>query len=937
MLKKIKWKKVLKWTGISFLLILIFLALIPILFKGKILDEVKRIANEELNATVDFDDVEITFLSTFPNLTVSITDVSLEGKGDFERITLYSAIDTRLTLDLWTVMFGDEMKINSIILDQPKIHLLTLEDGRANYLDIIIPDSTKEEPDEPTKFKLALDEFKIIDGEIIMDDKMYGTKISMHHIDHLTSGEFTEEEYDMETATKIASLSYEEGAGYLLKEVEFGYDAKLHVLSKEDEFTVTFNDNKLSINELVTSFEGFYSMFNGYDNMDIKLDGETISVKSLLSILPGAYTQDFASVKATGDLIFDLHLKGRMDDKILPGITFNLGLTKGSVKYPSLPGTITNIGLDFHLKKPEEKDLNSMVVSGKGIHMNLGKNSIDAFFAASNLMIDPNINAGLLAKLKLEELKNFMPMDENESYAGNLDANIKMKGKVSDLENENYDAFQASGYMKMDQINIVTSAVPRPIQIPSGELLFRPQDLQLTHLDLLIGESDIKLDGTIENYLPYMFHEGILKGGLNVNSNLMNYSDLVAESTDTTEVESVEATEAPKVPKNLDLFLKSKITKFNYPDLPIENFVGNVKVKDGVLVLEELGIDVLKGRAIVDGSYVNEENPKLTMNLDLKNLDIEETAIALNNSDKMLPYLKDLKGTYSGKIQNFKADLDKNLNMVLPSVFAKGVLQTKNIDATNMKAVKQLKEAGKNIKFLQNSMAVKNINVSFKIEEGVVHIEEFPIKLKDRSILVSGSNHLDGKIDYSIKIPVKKSDFPPSTITAVEEQAKKLGLGDKISLPNEIMLKGKITGTYNKPKVALDNMKDAIAGQTKGLKDKIVEEVKEVIEEKIEEVKEDIQAKKDSIMAAAKVKAAKIKADAQKKADKYVADAMKKINDQIANEKNPIKKKILQKAAGEGEKQARKQAQKIIEDGDKKANKVMDDANKEADALGDKV
>lgn len=941
-MKKIKWKKVLKYTGITFLLLLIFIALIPILFKGKILAEVKRIANEELNATVDFDDVDITLLSTFPRLTVSIKSVSIEGKGDFENIVLYEASATTLTLNIMSVMFGDEMKINSIVLDQPKIHLKTLADGRANYLDLMEPDTTKEEPTEPVKFKLALDEFRLIDAEILIEDLAAGTTITIHDLDHVTSGDFTEEEYDIITDTKIASLSYEESTGHLLKEVTFSYEANIHITSKEDEFRLDLKDNKLAINELETSIEGFYGMYTGYDDMDIKIDGKTISLKSFISLIPGAYTSDFASVKADGDFKFDLQLKGKMHDDILPGILLNVGLKKGSLKYPSLPGTITNIGLDIHVEKPEEKGLNSLVVSGKGIHMNLGKNTIDASFAASNLMVDPNISAGLLAQVKLEEIKNYMPMDEKESYSGDLDANIEIKGKLSDLEKENYDAFHAKGYLKLKGVNLVTSAVPQPIGIPSAELNFRPQDLQLAHLDVKIGGSDMHMEGGLENYLPYLFKDGTLKGGLNFTSTLLNYGDLVGESSgETASVDTTSATEAPKVPKNLDLFLNMQVAMINYPDLPIENFKGNVAIVDGVVYLKELGIDILKGRANVNGSYANESKPKINMNLDLNNLDLEATALALNSSEKMLPYLKDLKGRYSGKVTDLTAEMDNQMNLDLNTVNAKGVLQTKDIDATNMEAIKKLKEVGKNIKFLQNPMAVKDINVSFRIENGVVYLEEFPIKMKDRSLLVSGMNRLDGTIDYIVKIPIKKSDFPASAISAVEEQAKKLGLGDVLALPEEIILNAKITGTYTKPKIALDDMKDAIASQTKGLKDKIVDAVKEKVTEKIEEVKEEvkenIQAKKDSIMAKARIKAAKIKADAQRDADKYVSDAMKVINDQIDKENNPIKKKVLQAGAKEAEKKARTASQKIINDGDAKANKVMEDANKEADALGDKV
>ncbi len=942
-MKKIKWKKILKWSGLGLLLIIIFLALVPILFKGKILEEIKYMANEQLNAQVDFADVEVTFFSTFPNLTVSIKDVHIEGKGDFEKIVLYEADNTEMTLNLWSVIFGDEMKINSIILDQPKIHLLTLEDGRVNYLDILIPEEEKEE-EEPTKFQLSLEEFSIINGQLLMEDAGAATRIELKDINHTTAGDFTEEVFEIQTTTSIASLNYEEATGYLLKDVKMEYTAQMQITNKEEEMIVALKDNTLELNELSTAIEGFYAMYNEYEDMDLKIDGSTIRVKSLLSLIPGAYTEDFSSVKADGDLKFDLLLKGKMTSEILPGIDFNMNLDKGSVKYPSLPGTITNIGIDFHLNKPADEILNAMVVSGKGIHLNMGKNRLDASFEARNLMVDPYINAALLAQLKLEEIQKYIPMEEGENYSGDVDANLKLNGKVSDLEKENYDAFNASGYLKMDQVKLVTSAVPKPIQIPVADLQFKPEKLDLVTCDVLIGESDMHFDGGVENYIPYLFKDtGLLKGGLNFTSNKLHYADLVADSgeEEVTEPTDTSATEAPEVPENLDLFLKTNVKRFEYPDMPIDNFIGNVSIKEGVVYLDELGMDLLKGRAKLTGSYENKTVPKMQMDVDLNKLDIAETAKAFSSSEKVMPYIKDLEGAYSGKIENLVAEFDQNLNADLNTVFAKGVLQTHGLDASKMEVIQKLKNAGKNIKFLQKPMEAKDINISMRVEKGEVFIEEFPIKLRDRSLLVSGSNKLDGSIDYLVKIPVKKADFPPSIISGVEDQAKKLGLGDAISLPDEVNVNANITGTYKKPKISLQSLQDMIASNTKGLKDQIVDKVKEEIKEKVEEVKEeikeDLSKKKEEIMAKARERAAQIKKDAKERADKHINDAMKRINEEIEKEKNPIKKRILKEAAKKAEENARKKSQEIIDKGDRDAKKVMEDAEKEADELEEKI
>ncbi len=52
--KKSLFKRILKWTGITFLLLLILVIAAPFLFKDKLVQLVKDEANSSLNAKVDF-------------------------------------------------------------------------------------------------------------------------------------------------------------------------------------------------------------------------------------------------------------------------------------------------------------------------------------------------------------------------------------------------------------------------------------------------------------------------------------------------------------------------------------------------------------------------------------------------------------------------------------------------------------------------------------------------------------------------------------------------------------------------------------------------------------------------------------------------------------------------------------------------------------------
>ena len=64
--KKSRIKKILKWSGIVFLLLLITLISLPFIFKDKLVEVFKTEMNNSVNAKVDFGDFDLTLFSSFP-------------------------------------------------------------------------------------------------------------------------------------------------------------------------------------------------------------------------------------------------------------------------------------------------------------------------------------------------------------------------------------------------------------------------------------------------------------------------------------------------------------------------------------------------------------------------------------------------------------------------------------------------------------------------------------------------------------------------------------------------------------------------------------------------------------------------------------------------------------------------------------------------------
>ena len=191
--KKSLFRRIMKWSGITLLLIIIALILIPIFFKDQLKELALKEVNKMLLAKVEIRDFDLTFISTFPHMTARFDGVSVTGTGKFKGVKLADIKRFDAHVNFWSVVGGDQVEIEGISLDEPKIDVRVLNDGTANY-DIMKPDSlqTPEEKAEPSSFKLSLKEYAINNAQVSYDDQAGNMLAVLKNMTHFGSGDLTE-------------------------------------------------------------------------------------------------------------------------------------------------------------------------------------------------------------------------------------------------------------------------------------------------------------------------------------------------------------------------------------------------------------------------------------------------------------------------------------------------------------------------------------------------------------------------------------------------------------------------------------------------------------------------------------------------------------------------------------------------------------------------
>lgn len=959
--KKSLFRRILKWTGITFFVLIILIILIPILFKDQIKQLVLDEVNKSLKADVAIGDFDLTFLSTFPNVTVQLFDTKVTGRTEYKGVELANIKTIKAHVGLWDVIGGDQIEIDEVHISDAKFDIRVAPDGKANY-DIVIPTEQlpKEQQEEPSSFKLSLQEYSLNNVELVYDDQAGKMYAAIKNLNHTGSGDLTADVIDFETTTKMDELTYEmDGMTYLSKvKTDLAVNLLMEFTEKTSKFTL--KENSFALNNFKTSLDGFYEMNDGYDNMDLKMDTKEISFKDLLSLVPSFYQSGYESMIAKGDMKMNGMVKGRMDEKNLPGWDFGLNVKNASIKYPDLPGSINNIVVDAGSKFEGGENLDKMTLDVTKFHSDFVGNVLDATLKLRNPMTDPLIDSKIMAKVNLASLGKVMPLAEGESYKGKLNADVTLNGRMSAIEKERYQDFNAKGLVQLFDLLYKSPDLNEPVEIKDMSLRFSPQNMALEQMDAKMGKSDFNMNGTIDNYLGYLFgttdKDNLLKGNFNFNSTNMDLDQLmgVVPASEPTATASAEPApvdpnaEPLLIPNNVDFNLNTNIQKMRYNGIDVNNISGNVKMKEEVASLNNLTMNTMGGKVGLRGSYSSQDHnkPAIDFGYNLAEIDIQQISSKFLTIQKLAPIAKYAKGKFSSNL-NLKSTLTKSLEPIYNSLTGDGDFFTNLITVSGFEPMKKLSET-MNINKLENQ-TFKDVKAFFSFADGKVTTKKpFKVNMSGIETEVSGSTAFDQNIDYNMTMMVPKSMIPASMIKQAEQALAKVNsLSPKLnvgSIPEKIPVKALVGGTVTKPVIKTDfkeallkatgNLTENLKAQGQQLVDKAKDSVKTLVNDKVDEVKADLIKKKQEIMAQAQKEADKVKAEAKKAADQVRAEGDKQC-EELMNQagSNPLKKKAAEVSCKEVKKKAESSASKIEQEGQTKADAIMAKAQEKADAL----
>lgn len=844
-------KKALKVISITILVLLIIFIATPFLFKGKLEDLLKEAINKNVNAEVQWQSLDLSLLSDFPNASVELNKLSIINKEPFAGDTLASIKRFHIELGISQLLKNTDkapIKIDGIDVDGAFINVLINEDGIANY-DIAIehPESSNDNQKEETSDPFILDfkKYAITNSKIDYKDLSSNMFLHLKDFNHKGSGDFSaiSGELDTETSTTIAfefdGVNYFDGT-------KLSLDAIFEMDLENQKYT--FKENKALINELPLAFDGFVHLIEEGTDMDISFHTPNSDFKNFLAVIPSAYRSNIDDVQTKGDFSINGTVKGTSTDTTIPNLDITIASNNASFKFPDLVKQMSNINIDLQIKN-DTGNIDQTYVDINQLRFKIDEDIFSVNGTLKNLTRNMLVNLALKGTINLGNLEKVYPLELENPLEGKLVADITTAFDMNSVEKHQYQNIKSSGTASLTNFKYTTDKLPNTLTIANAYLAFNHSTISLNDFNAKSGRTDINASGTIENLIPFVMSKEDLKGRFYVKSKVFDINDFstttAASETSTPTEEKIEMTASGesiiKIPDFLDASLQFSANKVIYDNLELSNTSGTLSIVNEQVELKDLTSGIFGGDAGITGNVSTKgATPTFDVKLDLKSIDIDKSFEGLDMLQSIAPIAKALQGAFNTEI-NLKGQLDRDLSPILSTISGDAFAQLLTADVSSEK-MPLLSTLDTQLSFIDlDDLKLDKLIAKLSFKDGTVVVTPFNFDIEGITVNVSGGHSFNNEINYTLDL-----DVPAKYLGSdVEKVLSQLTAQERDGLHVEVPVS--LAGSFNAPKVNV-NTQSAISNLTT----QIVEIQKQKIKDKAGNTVNDILSsvlgvKKDTV------------------------------------------------------------------------------------------
>lgn len=300
--------------------------------------------------------------------------------------------------------------------------------------------------------------------------------------------------------------------------------------------------------------------------------------------------------------------------------------------------------------------------------------------------------------------------------------------------------------------------------IPSINMKYDEKGLVIEDSKVVLGNSDFSLEGTMTNLVESAKKNELLRGDFKFTSDYtdinelmdlfsgMGSTDTVAEQTAVAQTDTIVEEDEPfMVPLGTDITLHTLINKASFANVDIKNVGGDVTVKNGNLVLREVGFTTDAAKMLLTGIYKSPRKNNLYAGFDfhLLDIDIAEMIRLVPDIDTIVPMLKSFAGKAEFHLAaetNLKSDYSIKFSTLKAACSIEGA-DLVVLDGETFNTIKRMLMFDKT-----TENKIDSLDVQFTLFRNEIDVYPFVVSLDKYQAALYGRHNLDMSYDYNISV-----------------------------------------------------------------------------------------------------------------------------------------------------------------------------------------
>lgn len=742
----------------TLLSLVLIISILLAVYRDEIIQYAVKEINKKLKAPVEVEEIDLTFWSTFPNLSIDFNHVFIRDAlpNSSRADTLLAADQVRLLfnpIDVW----NEDYTVQQFQLKNANVYLKVNEKSQVNY-DILKP-SKEVGGNEHFEVKLKSIELDHVQFGYTnsLSSQAYRSRIYQAHI----TGNLSDKAFTMHTESNLQLQEIRNGKVPFVVNQPAQTSCDVNVNTTNN--TITINNGNLSLAGLPFQF----SVAIDSTNVHTEVRSKALQLDDVANKLTAKAVEDVKKFKGNGKVHFSLVVDNSLAADAFPKIDCSFGIAGGTLTEPQYGITLNGITLEGTYNTL--KGRGNEILSLKNARFNSPSGPFNGHCTITQFDA-PNYVGAANGTIQLAMLHALFRLPGIQEIAGNLAIQTKFNLQTELLPNNQSVVVvkEGSGSLELQQVNMQLNNDSRKFKQINGLCLVNQTEASFSNLRVQLGSSDLALSGVCSNLDQFLQDRAALQFEVTADSKNIHLDDF--NNTVPTTGESAPQ-EGFVLPVNMKGSAVIDVAKLRMNQHDFTQLHGDLSLYERTIVLKRLA-GKSAGVGVQGSLTVVEEKPEKFMvqsSLTANDIHFKPLFKEWNNFDQSVITSDNISGKAQA-ILDFKAPFDLQQGVIKEGIVAQIQLKVQN---GALKNVQTFKDLTADLKTPQTRLILKPEEVDalsgklndirFQTLENTIYIKNSQLIIPKMDILSSalditteGIHGFDNSIDYRFSFRLRE-------------------------------------------------------------------------------------------------------------------------------------------------------------------------------------